>query len=139
MQNPDLSSLKGKTIYTTEWLPVNTPEHYDEPYDDGDYLVITFTDGYKLRLKGEYSEEYTGKSQGEYPTLLYLTLDKPKEAVPTDSIVEQVISKMRERSAKGITTYKTTLYDNSTDDFLTHLQEELLDAANYIQKLKQTK
>jgi hypothetical protein len=31
--------------------------------------------------------------------------------------------------------YWTTLQDNNTDDFLKHLQEEMLDGVNYIEKL----
>ena len=54
-----------------------------------------------------------------------------------DPIIERVVTKFRERSEVGISKYKITLYDNNTDDFLTHLQEELMDAVNYIEKLKQ--
>ena len=56
-----------------------------------------------------------------------------------DSIVESVINKYRERSEKGIETYGTTLDRNDLSrlDWLNHLQEELMDAVNYIEKLKQ--
>jgi hypothetical protein len=54
-----------------------------------------------------------------------------------DSIVEQVIAKFSTRSELGIKKYGTTLQDNDTDDFLNHLQEELMDAVLYIEKLKQ--
>ena len=53
-----------------------------------------------------------------------------------DIIVEQVISKFKIRSKVGIKKYNTTLEENNTDDFLNHLQEELMDAVLYIQKLK---
>ena len=55
-----------------------------------------------------------------------------------DSILEEVIYKMRERSEVGIKKYKTTLdrEDLSHFDWLNHLQEELMDAILYIQKLK---
>jgi hypothetical protein len=53
----------------------------------------------------------------------------------TDIIVERVVSKLRSRSATGISKYNTTLGENDKDNFLSHLQEELLDAANYIEKL----
>lgn len=52
-----------------------------------------------------------------------------------DPIVEQVINKFKQRSEVGISKYNTTLHENNTDDFLLHLQEELMDAVNYIQKL----
>lgn len=55
-----------------------------------------------------------------------------------DKILEEVIYTMRERSEIGIKKYGTTLMreDLSHIDWLNHLQEELMDAINYIQKLK---
>lgn len=52
-----------------------------------------------------------------------------------DAIVESVINKYQQRSKLGIGKYGTTLQDNNTDDFLLHLQEELMDASLYIEKL----
>jgi hypothetical protein len=57
----------------------------------------------------------------------------------TDKIVQQVINKFNQRSEIGIKKYGTTLYENNSDDFLTHLQEELMDAILYIEKLKTLK
>lgn len=48
----------------------------------------------------------------------------------------EVIDKFNQRSALGIAKYGTTLEQNNTDDFLLHLQEELMDAILYIQKLR---
>jgi hypothetical protein len=53
-----------------------------------------------------------------------------------DPIVEAVVKKFRDRSNVGFKKYGTTLENNNTDDFLNHLQEELMDAVNYIEKLK---
>jgi hypothetical protein len=55
-----------------------------------------------------------------------------------DQIVEQVKDKFDERSETGIAKYGTTLErgDLSLLDWLSHLQEELMDATLYIQKLK---
>jgi hypothetical protein len=52
-----------------------------------------------------------------------------------DEIVEQVINKYHIRSDVGIRKYRTTLETNNKDNFLNHLQEELMDATLYIQKL----
>lgn len=52
-----------------------------------------------------------------------------------DAIVESVINKYQQRSKLGISKYGTTLQDNNTDNFLIHLQEELMDASLYIEKL----
>ena len=56
-----------------------------------------------------------------------------------DPIVKQVTDKFKSRSEVGIKKYGTTLQDNNTDDFLNHLQEELMDAILYIEKLKSKK
>lgn len=54
-----------------------------------------------------------------------------------DKIVQDVIDKFKKRSEAGIKKYGTTLEENNTDDFLTHLEEELMDALLYLQKIKQ--
>lgn len=53
----------------------------------------------------------------------------------TDPIVLSVMDKLNSRSQVGITKYGTTLSDNNTDNYLLHTQQELLDGANYIEKL----
>ena len=53
----------------------------------------------------------------------------------TDPIVQKVIEKLDYRSTVGLMKYGTSLDDNNEDDFLEHLQQELLDAANYVEKL----
>jgi hypothetical protein len=58
--------------------------------------------------------------------------------VKSDTIVEDVINKFRKRSEAGMLKYNTTLdrTDLSTLDWLTHLQEELMDAILYVERLK---
>jgi hypothetical protein len=53
----------------------------------------------------------------------------------SDQIVLEVIEKYAKRSEIGITKYGTTLETNNKDNYLQHLQEELMDATLYIQKL----
>jgi hypothetical protein len=56
----------------------------------------------------------------------------------TDSIVDSVIDKIIDRALVGKKKYGVTLERNdlSLSDWLTHLQEELMDAANYIERIK---
>ena len=54
-----------------------------------------------------------------------------------DYIVENVRNKLLFRSKVGINKYKTTLEENTKDNYLNHLQQELLDASNYIEALLQ--
>jgi hypothetical protein len=55
-----------------------------------------------------------------------------------DKFVQQVVQKYEERSHIGIEKYGTTLERNDLTpvEWLNHLQEELMDATLYIQKLK---
>jgi hypothetical protein len=53
----------------------------------------------------------------------------------SDPIVDQVIAKFQSRSDVGTRKYGTTLQSNNKDNYLLHLQEELMDACNYIEKL----
>lgn len=52
-----------------------------------------------------------------------------------DKIVQQVLSKYAERSERGYQKYGTTLEENNRDMYLRHLQEELMDATLYLEKL----
>ena len=55
-----------------------------------------------------------------------------------DKIIEQVINKIKSRSDVGYKKYGVTLHedDQSLEVWLTHIQEELMDAVNYIEKAK---
>lgn len=57
---------------------------------------------------------------------------------PKDIIIERVIQKFKSRSEVGFKKYGVTLKDDyqPLDTWLTHLQEELMDAVNYIEKIK---
>lgn len=54
-----------------------------------------------------------------------------------DPIVEAVRAKLLQRSQVGIIKYGTTLESNTKDNYLSHVQMELMDAINYIQALLQ--
>lgn len=55
-----------------------------------------------------------------------------------DNIVESVITQFKARSQRGIDKYGATLdrTDLNTLEWLIHLQEELMDATLYIERLK---
>jgi len=63
-----------------------------------------------------------------------------KEIKFRDPIVERVVDKFIDRSDVGFKKYKVTLEDDHSDLFawINHLQEELMDATLYLQKLKET-
>ena len=56
----------------------------------------------------------------------------------TDSIVDHIVDKFIDRSTVGKEKYGTDLdrRDVSLSEWLSHLQEELMDAVNYIEKVK---
>jgi hypothetical protein len=55
-----------------------------------------------------------------------------------DKIIQQVVNKIQSRSDVGFKKYGVTLYDDDQglDAWLNHLQEELMDAVNYIEKAR---
>lgn len=57
---------------------------------------------------------------------------------PIDSIVESVIAKFKQRSEVGIKKYNKTLdrTDLNYKDWLNHIQEELMDAVLYCERLR---
>jgi len=52
-----------------------------------------------------------------------------------DKIVQQVVDKYTSRSEVGIAKYGTTLENNNVDNYMNHLQQELMDATLYIEKI----
>ena len=56
-----------------------------------------------------------------------------------DPVVQQVVNKFVDRSDVGYAKYGKTLRDDPSDIFvwLNHLQEELMDATLYLQRLKE--
>jgi|TARA_R100001377_G_C3149669_1_gene95819 hypothetical protein len=62
-----------------------------------------------------------------------------KEITFRDPIIEKVVDKLVSRSDVGYKKYGVTLNGDTSSllTWLVHLQEELLDAANYVEKLKQ--
>ena len=62
-----------------------------------------------------------------------------EKPINTDPILMKLMTKYYERSEMGIKKYGTTLENNSLPlmQWLNHLQEELMDATLYIEKLKQ--
>jgi hypothetical protein len=66
------------------------------------------------------------------------TSENTRTILKTDSIVDSVLDKFIDRARVGKKKYNTDLdrEDLSLSEWLTHLQEELMDAVNYIEKLK---
>jgi hypothetical protein len=62
-----------------------------------------------------------------------------KEIKFRDPVVERVVDKFVDRSDVGFEKYKITLDKDPSDMFIwmNHLQEELMDAVLYLQKLKE--
>lgn len=60
------------------------------------------------------------------------------ELTVKDPLVKKVIERIAERSNIGVQKYNTNLTreDLSLEDWLLHLQEELMDASNYIEAIK---
>jgi hypothetical protein len=111
-----------------------------------------YLDGNKCLTKGkEYTVSMIGEDKesffiidDELETHKFCFSDVPNvwfnfAKTKEDQIVQQVVDSFQQRSKVGIEKYGTTLHENNTDDFLEHLQQELMDATLYIQKLKSIK
>lgn len=63
---------------------------------------------------------------------------KTKEVTFRDPVIESVVDQLVSRSDVGYEKYGVTLDEDVQDvhKWLQHIQEELLDASNYIEKLK---
>ena len=61
-----------------------------------------------------------------------------KEIEFRDPIIEKVVNQLVSRSDVGFKKYNVTLDEDNSSllTWLQHLQEELLDAANYVEKIK---
>ena len=75
-----------------------------------------------------------------YPGDIEITEDVAITPVKKDKYVQSVKEKFEERSQTGIKKYNTTLEREglSLTDWLTHLQEELMDATLYVERLKES-
>ena len=67
------------------------------------------------------------------------TKENSRTILKADSIVDAIVDKFLQRARVGQAKYNTNLdrTDLSLEDWLTHFQEELMDAVNYIEKIKQ--
>ena len=65
---------------------------------------------------------------------------KTKEVKFRDPVVERVVDKFISRSDVGFAKYKVTLNEDPSNIFawINHMQEELMDATLYLQKLKES-
>ena len=92
-------------------------------------------DSIKKYYEDEDNDLYWKSTMTRYPGDIEVTIDKPKK----DSYVQIVKAKFEERSQTGIKKYNTTLErdDLNLQDWLLHLQEELMDATLYIERLKE--
>ena len=99
-----------------------------------DFLEIMM-DEIKPNTKKIFAEELTIFGQ----LLTQIEVIPDEKPIHVDPILIKVYSKYQERSEIGIKKYGTTLENNSLPlmDWLNHLQEELMDATLYIEKLKQ--
>ncbi len=78
------------------------------------------------------------ETERDYSDWMEQRWTKTSTLVNTDKVVQDVKDLYEQRSQVGIKKYSTTLEDSkeSLEAFLVHLQQELMDATLYIQKLK---
>lgn len=91
------------------------------------------SDSIKKYFENENKKDYNDLMEHQWTKNSTLGLNS------RDGIVQDVKDLYEERSQVGIKKYNTTLEDSkeSLEAFLVHLQQELMDATLYIEKLKQ--
>ena len=81
----------------------------------------------------QINPKYIGKI--DMSELINTKLKTIDDYVPVkDEVTKAVIMDLISRAKRGEEKYNTTLHENNHDDFMNHLYEELLDAAQYIKK-----
>jgi len=78
------------------------------------------------------------KNREVYGDNIIYTSENTRQVLKTDSIVDSIVDQFIDRSRVGKAKYNTDLdrSDLGLSEWLTHLQEELMDAVNYIEKIK---
>ena len=99
-------------------------------------VQVTYMDSHIIRGQVLVGDTFNKVGAVDYWSTSTLDI---KGNMKEDPIVQKVVDSFQERSKVGIEKYGTTLEENNTDDFLEHLQQELMDATLYIQKLKSIK
>jgi hypothetical protein len=99
-------------------------------------IRVSYTDKHVTRGQVLRGDAFNRIGAFDYWSTSTLNIITDEHKVKTDPIVNQVVESFQNRSKVGIEKYGTTLAENNTDDFLEHLQQELMDATLYIQKLK---
>jgi len=78
------------------------------------------------------------KSYREYMIMMEreqeILREKSRMQHTKDNITNQVIEDLKSRAERGYKKYNTTLGENNKDNYMNHLYEELLDAAQYVKK-----
>ena len=106
-------------------------------YEDMKYVCIVNISDIDGQSFTSLLETDGAKLNPKYKDLVALC-NQRLDGLRTDLIVESVRAKFYERSQRGIRKYGTTMEENSCSliEWLNHLQEELMDATLYVEKLK---
>ena len=139
----DLSDLFPFNDTKEGWNYWNEVNSGNIIYADGEYKVysvLTKEEHHKIIGYSRSIEDCDGyfyyiNESGEFVE----DIQTEPEATLSDSVVNSVVEKFQERSRVGIEKYNNTLDRNDLClvEWLNHLQEELMDATLYIQKLKE--
>jgi hypothetical protein len=70
----------------------------------------------------------------EFENKYFVGIDPFKDKCE-DLIVESVRQKLLDRSNVGVKKYNSTIFDNIDENYIKHLQDELLDGANYCEQV----
>ena len=95
----------------------------------------------KIKFYTDRANESPSRTEREIASSIAFTYEDVLYSYGHDAIVVQLIDKIIMRSRAGMEEYGSTLDANALPpaEWLNHLQEELLDASLYIEKMKTIK
>lgn len=101
---------------------------------------ITLTEDYKINFSVKFEEPILSEMEQniveeQENNLNRLLKFRDECLIKNDPIVENVRQKLLDRSTVGIKKYNTTIFDNTDENYIKHLQDELLDGANYCEMI----
>ena len=138
MTDGTMAYKAGETYDVTEklvngWFILPSMFNQTHTMDTSDDFFEHFVD-----VKKEQKKTLKRLKKYNKDSIWNITVNGHEILTPKDSIVESVIDRFRDRSEAGIKKYNTTLDRNdlSVLEWLQHLQEEIMDACLYIEKLK---
>lgn len=121
---------KNGVVMVFDELGQQMPEYQGTVSDVATKIMLDSTPRTEF-YRGAWNDGHSRITNTEF------AMEASRQVMPQDKVVEAVRADLLERSRVGIKKYGVTLErtDLSTEQWLEHIYEELLDAANYTKRV----